>query len=90
MGQSDESIRLNLLSRAILGATAAIGLALAVFAAPTNVGAFVRPQFRPGIELHRLSDAPGIALKRAYGREDEDCVVIAPRGGATPNRFVCR
>ena len=90
MGQSDESIRLNLLSRAILGATAAIGLALAVFAAPTNVGAFVRPQLRPGVAIHRLNDSPGIALKRAYGGDDEDCVVIAPPGGATPNRFVCR
>jgi len=76
MEQTDEKIRLNATSRAILALTAALGIGVVVFSAPTSVAA--------------LDRGKGISLTRAYGADDEDCVAVAHGGGATPNRMICR
>lgn len=89
MNESNETIRLNLTSRAILAATVALGLGVAVFSAPTAVVAHDRTKLKPIASFQTLSDAPGIALARAYGSEDEDCVAVATGRGSTPNRIAC-
>lgn len=87
--QTGEKIHLNLLSRAILGVTLALGLGVVLSAAPTHVAALGRANLKPVAITKPLTSSPGIVLTRAYGVDDEDCVSIAPGGGATPNRMVC-
>ncbi|MFO1117489.1 MAG: hypothetical protein U1E28_17550 [Beijerinckiaceae bacterium] len=89
MNDTNETIRLNLTSRAILAATVALGLGVAFFSAPTPVVAHNRAKLPSIASSRTLSDAPGIALAKAYGREDEDCVAVATGRGATPNRVAC-
>lgn len=89
MNESNEKIRLNLTSRAILAATVALGLGVAVFSAPTAVVAHDRTKLKSVASLQTLSDAPGIALARAFGRDDEDCVSVATGRGSTPSRLAC-
>ncbi|MDE2362269.1 MAG: hypothetical protein KGM42_06285 [Hyphomicrobiales bacterium] len=88
MENQSEHIRLNLTSRLILGATAALGLALLASAAPSAVSASGRAPLVSASSLQTLSSAPGISLARAQGSDDEDCVRVTV-GGSTPNRLVC-
>ena len=90
MEQTAEKIRLNATSRAILVLTAALGIGVVVFSAPTSVAALDRGKLKPVASMQTLSSAPGISLTRAYGADDEDCVAVAHGGGATPNRMICR
>ena len=89
MEDRSERIRLNLTSKLILAAAAALGLGVVVSSAPTDVAASARTHLKPIAALRPLSSAPGIRLSRAQGADDEDCVSVAPAGGATPNRLVC-
>ena len=85
MDQRNETIRLNGLSRMIIAATVALGLGVAICAAPGEVSAFGRIKASDPVVLKTLSDPPGIALTRAYGAA-EDCISVKVRGAV---RHVC-
>jgi len=85
----DDGTPLNLTSRLILAATVALGLGAAVCTAPSSVAALGRAPLKAPVVVRPLSDTPGIAVTRAYGRDDVDCVARAPAGGATPGRLIC-
>ena len=88
MNDTNETIRLNLTSRAILAATVALGLGVAFFSAPTRSSRTTArnclPSLRPDAQRRARHRA-----REAYGREDEDCVAVAtgaPRQIAWPAR----
>lgn len=86
--EQNSTTSLNAVSRVILAATALLGLAVVVTAAPTNVAALARQPVEQAAAQKTLSAAPGIMLSRAYGVDDEDCVAVS-HGGATGEKLVC-
>lgn len=82
--------RLNALSKAILVATAAVGLAALVAAAPTNVAANGRATIKAPEAARTLNAAPGLVLTRAArGTRDEGCYAVATADGAARSAMFC-
>lgn len=82
--------RLNAFSKAILAATAAVGLAAVVSAAPTNVAAYGRSQIKAPEAARTLSAAPGLVLTRgARGSLDEGCYAVSSADGSTRSAMFC-
>ena len=85
-----EKLRLNVLSKAILAATAAVGLAAVVSAAPTNVAAYGRATIKAPEAARTLSAAPGLVLTRAArGSQDVGCFAVATADGASRSAMFC-
>ena len=89
MTATAEKPRLNALSKAILAATAAVGLAAVVSAAPTNVAAYGRAPVKSVEASRTLSAAPGLALTRAKSAQDEGCYAVSSADGATRSAMFC-
>ena len=82
--------RLNAFSKAILAATAAVGLAAVVSAAPTNVAAYGRATIKPPESARTLNAAPGLVLTRAArGSQDEGCFAVSTADGASRSAMFC-
>ncbi|MFO1136219.1 MAG: hypothetical protein U1E30_13665 [Rhodoblastus sp.] len=82
--------RLNALSKAILAATAAVGLAAVVSAAPTNVAAYGRATIKAPEAARTLNAAPGLVLTRAVrGSRDEGCYAVSTADGAARSAMFC-
>ena len=85
-----EKPRLNVLSKAILAATAAVGLAAVVSAAPTNVAAYGRATIKAPEAARTLNAAPGLVLTRAArGSQDEGCFAVSTADGASRSAMFC-
>ena len=85
-----EKPRLNVLSKAILAATAAVGLAAVVSAAPTNVAAYGRATIKAPEAARTLSAAPGLVLTRGVrGSQDEGCFAVSTASGASRSAMLC-
>lgn len=82
--------RLNAFSKVILAATAAVGLAAVVCAAPTNVAAYGRAPIKAPEASRTLSAAPGLVLTRAArGGQDEGCYAVSTADGASRSAMFC-
>ena len=82
--------RLNALSKAILAATAVVGLAVVVSAAPTNVAAYGRATIKAPEAARTLNAAPGLVLTRAVrGSRDEGCYAVSTADGAARSAMFC-
>ncbi len=82
--------RLNAFSKALLAATAAVGLAAVVSAAPTNVAAYGRAAIKAPEAARTLSAAPGLVLTRAArGSSDEGCYAVSSADGASRSAMFC-
>lgn len=85
-----EKPRLNALSKAILAATAAVGLAAVVSAAPTNVAAYGRATIKAPEAARTLSAAPGLVFTRAArGSQNEGCFAVSTVDGASRSAMFC-
>ena len=90
MTATAEKPRLNAFSKAILAATAAVGLAAVVSAAPTNVAAYGRATIKAPEAARTLNAAPGLVLtKAARGSQDEGCYAVSSTDGATRSAMFC-
>jgi len=82
--------RLNALSKAILAATAAVGLAAVVSSAPTNVAAYGRATIKAPEAARTLNAAPGLVLTRASrGSQDDGCYAVSTAAGASRSAVFC-